>query len=454
MAKIKINTVGVSALKSRTRTIKSKANDCVDVVSYVRKNIDVEVSSSADIASRLRTLQKRMQAQEDKMAKYEAFLDRVNDDFTAADRRISKQAKNVQYLLNKVISLQGVSKTRQSLESVEHFQKIAKIAALFGVATTPEVIGRIDLMPIADLFNQRTHTGHRNPENFSKITESVAEVAAEPPKKEKKSFWDKIGDWCEDTVDKTKKFAGKVADAVEDNLRGDWEFISEVGDAAKDNLKSDWEFFETVVTSKPMEYVWETGKSVLNFAGDVVSFEKNIVSGTFLGAGTDLLQACNDIIDVGQDASSFVIELFADGCSIFGADEAANLLSEMAADYSSRAGISGELRAAGADGAADVIDGVGIAADYYDYFDRAGKIDKALRGDWKDVLSLFGWKLDSSGGAMISNTKMVTKYIDGVIEADSFKDFMTNAVGKNTLIIKEVLDSVELPADVVELLSN
>lgn len=412
MAKIKVNTVGVSSLKSRARNIKNKADDCVDIVSYVRKNIDMEVASSEDIASRLRSLQKRMQAQEDKMAKYAAFLDRVNDDFIAADRRIAKQAKNVQYLLNRIISLQDVFQTRQSIKDINSIQEVVKVAALFGIP----VIGSA-LIPI--LTPQST--GHN---------------------------WNKFAGWCEDAADMAKDTASKVWNKTK-------EVAGKVGDAIKEDLKSDWEFIKTVATSKPMEYVWETGKSVLSFAGDVASFAKNIATFKWVGAATDLYQACSDIIDIGQDATALVLETSGALLGVFGADKAATAFSEAAADYSSRDGLGGEFEAAGLDGVAEVFQNLDIAVSIYDLGTGLTKIDKALNGDtWKDAFALTGWKLDGDTGAMISNAKMVTKYIDGAMDADSFGDFITSTVGANTAIGKQVINTVKVPFDIADLVNN
>ena len=433
MAKIKVNTVGVSSLKSRARNIKNKADDCVDIVSYVRKNIDMEVASSEDIASRLRSLQKRMQAQEDKMAKYAAFLDRVNDDFIAADRRIAKQAKNVQYLLNRIISLQDAFQTRQSIKDINSIQEVVKVASLFGIP----VIGSA-LIPI--LIPQPT--GHNNGANATAGSGKTKEL------KEEKSFWNKVAGWCEDAVDTAKDTASKVWNKTK-------EVAGKVGDAIKEDLKSDWNFIKTVATSKPMEYVWETGKSVLSFAGDVASFTKNVATFKWVGAATDLYQACSDIIDIGQDATALVLETSGALLGVFGADKAATAFSEAAVDYSSRDGLGGEFEAAGLDGVAEVFQNLDIAVSIYDLGTGLTKIDKALNGDtWKDAFALTGWKLDGDTGAMISNAKMVTKYIDGAMDADSFGDFITSTVGANTAIGKQVINTVKVPFDIADLVNN
>ena len=136
MATIKVNTAGVAALRQNAITLKSKADDCVQVISYARENIDMNTASAENIQSRLQSLQKRMQAQEDKLAKYAGFLVKVNDDFTAADRGISQKAKSVTYLADKVLVLLAADyQSRQTLNIVSQQQDYAKAAALFtGIA--------------------------------------------------------------------------------------------------------------------------------------------------------------------------------------------------------------------------------------------------------------------------------------------------------------------------------
>ena len=132
MAKIKVNTTGISSLKSRATAVKKQADGCVSTISHVRTNIDMETASAGDIASRLQSLQKRMQAQEDKLEKYAAFLDRVNNDFAASDKKISRQAKNVQYLMDKFIVTSLVAKkTKYSASTMQDLQKIIGLAAIF-----------------------------------------------------------------------------------------------------------------------------------------------------------------------------------------------------------------------------------------------------------------------------------------------------------------------------------
>lgn len=445
MAKIKVNTVGVSALRKMTNAIKRKTSDCASTVSYVRRNLDVEISASQDIIAELIRLQKRLQAQESKMTRYAAYLNRVNDDFVAADRRISKQARNLHYLMNLATFLQNGNKTRRSIEGVDRFQDASRMATLFGI-TAPPSMEAIAAIAASIIVNPR---GTREFPNTLPMPDTEVPAGLNNKKKPKKSFWERIGDWCEDTVDKAKKLTNKVAGAIKDEMSDTYACGKAVVNAFKDELSDTAESVKIVTASNTTKYAWETGKGVLNFAGKALSFGGNVLAGKWPSAAVDIYDACNGIIDIGQDASAFTLELIAGGCSIFGAEKASSLLSEAAADYSSRDGLAGEFRSAGSEGIASVIDAADIVSDAYGFYAGFGKIDKAFKsGNWKDVASLSGWTLDSTGKAMISNAKLAAKYVDGAIEASSFRDFINTTVFGNTTPCKQLNSAVKLPADI------
>lgn len=152
MAKIKVNTAGVTALRQNTLTMKSKADDCVQVISYVRKNIDMNTASTENIRAKLQSLQKRMQAQEDKLAKYAAFLTKVNDDFAAADRKIANQSKTVRYLMDQIISRSPLFRTRETLDLSEGFASYVALAGLFAVPAANTLALSVPVGRLADLL--------------------------------------------------------------------------------------------------------------------------------------------------------------------------------------------------------------------------------------------------------------------------------------------------------------
>ncbi len=103
MPKIKVDTLGISELRTATGAVRVQASEAQSYVSQARSEIDMNTASSDNISYRINRLYSRLQAQYNKLGQYESALLRVNDQFMASDRSIANEAKEINYLLDRIL---------------------------------------------------------------------------------------------------------------------------------------------------------------------------------------------------------------------------------------------------------------------------------------------------------------------------------------------------------------
>ncbi len=103
MPKIKVDTTGVIELRGTIVSTRSQASDAISYIAQARNGIDMNTAASESVNNRINRLYARMQAQQTKLSQYETALARVNEQFLSADRTIANQARDVHYLLDRII---------------------------------------------------------------------------------------------------------------------------------------------------------------------------------------------------------------------------------------------------------------------------------------------------------------------------------------------------------------
>ena len=261
--------------------------------------------------------------------------------------------------------------------------------------------------------------------------------------------WDGAKDAASDVWDGAKDAASDLWDGAKDTASDLWEGAKDVGGTVWDKAKD-------IANSKPMEYVWEMGGSVVGGAADVFSFCVNVGKRDFTGAAADTYSFVDNFFDFSQDLSALGAYGLGAGFEALGigGDDVMDRAIEMADEISGRDGLKGELEASGFDTAADVVGGVDATVGTYKFItgikslkDGVGSIFSAKDHGAQLKKVLFessGWKLpgavtNSSAvlqnigqrGAVISNVNMVYKYMDGFLEDSGLEAILSNTqIGK------------------------
>ena len=133
MAKIKMDPNRMGDLSTKIRSIKSKTNDCQSAVGTVINNLDWKVSSQSSIDTRLKKVQKRLQAQSGLMDGYIGALATVSDSLSAKDRNIKNMAKELLYMLDQMKFMAAPIKPGEkvNLKTDEKLNKIYAVNGLF-----------------------------------------------------------------------------------------------------------------------------------------------------------------------------------------------------------------------------------------------------------------------------------------------------------------------------------
>lgn len=323
--------------------------------------------------------------------------------------------------------------------------------------------------------------------NCDKLMAPSASKSSGSKSSQKKSIWDKFrdaasdaGSWvagkAEDAADAAKK-AGKwvgekaaeagdwVADKAADAMdavkdAGKWagEKLSDAKDWASDTASDIWKGVKAVANSKPVEYLWDMGGSLLGGGTDVLSFCGNVATLQWADAGADVYSFVNNFFDFSQDAVALVSYGVGAGADAFGASQkTVDYFYSYAEDYAAREGLAGELHALGFDTFGYVVDATDFAVGTYKTVTGIQKmnltldsIEDGLKDLWKygadaeslqtvkdGLFSLTGWKsVDSLTDAaeltdqidhyknFWSNVKLGYKYVD---ETFSEGNWLVNA---------------------------
>ena len=97
MPVIKVNTVGVAALKVSVGNVKLKTGECYSDLNRVKNNLDWEVKAKSNISDRIVNLQNRVNIQEEKLASLTRVMDTVINNFSEKDQYLSREAKELVY---------------------------------------------------------------------------------------------------------------------------------------------------------------------------------------------------------------------------------------------------------------------------------------------------------------------------------------------------------------------
>lgn len=104
MSKIRIDTTGVVELKGKVTTIKSQAGSAQSYISQARSGIDINTAASENVSYRINRLYSRIQSQQAKLRQYDSTLAKAIEMFMSSDKLVANQAKDVNYLLDKMIA--------------------------------------------------------------------------------------------------------------------------------------------------------------------------------------------------------------------------------------------------------------------------------------------------------------------------------------------------------------
>ena len=279
-------------------------------------------------------------------------------------------------------------------------------------------------------------------------------------KGEKKDVLDYLGEGFNWVADKAED-AGEavwggmkwVGEKAVDAGEAAWDGMKWVGEKAVDTGEAIWngmlwldeksmEFGETlwngakaVAESKPVEYLWDMGGSVIGGGADILSFCGNVATLQWGDAVADGYSFINNFFDFAQDGSALFIYGMGAGAEALGVDQSKlDYLYGEAEDYHNRNGLAGELHAEGLDTAGTVVDGLDWVEGTYKTVTGFNKLHKGevfKKGQsWKEYLNTgFGWKTvddlaDTAEYAdqvkyysdLASNVDTGFKYVDGFKE--------------------------------------
>lgn len=135
MPKIKVDTTGVIELRGTVVSTRSQASDAISYIAQARNGIDMNTAASENVSYRINRLYARMQAQQTKLSQYENCLTRVNEQFTSSDRSIANQAKEINYLLDQILTAPFIQ-TRNFLDIEAEKMNLLDLLCLFTNGST------------------------------------------------------------------------------------------------------------------------------------------------------------------------------------------------------------------------------------------------------------------------------------------------------------------------------
>ena len=160
MPKIKIDPNRMGDLSTKIRSINGKTNDCQSAVVTVVNNLDWKVSSQSSIDTRLKKVQKRLQAQAGLMDVYIGALATVSDSLSAKDRNVKNEAKKLLYMLDQLKFLAAPIKPGEKVnyKTDEKLNKIYAVNGLFVSSTVAplSIRGILEMLRkfFEELFNK------------------------------------------------------------------------------------------------------------------------------------------------------------------------------------------------------------------------------------------------------------------------------------------------------------
>lgn len=368
-------------------------------------------------------------------------------------------------------------------------QTAGALAVLAGVGMA--ITGALDA-----ILNSFSGKGRPSGQTTTKKTTS-SKTTAKKTSSKKKSMWDKLGDKLEGAgawvAGKAEDAVDAAADAVKDGAKWVGDKVEEAAEAVTDGAKwvgekaSDagkwigekagdvWNAAKTVANSKPVEYLWDMGGSVVGGGADILSFCGNVSTGKMGEAVLDGYSFINNFFDFSQDSVALFSYGVGAGAEALGAKQSAvDYFYDYAEDYANREGLAGELHGSGFEGVGYAVDIVDFSVGTYKTVTGFGKLGSTLDGmswsslgDLKDNLfTLSGWKdvgslkdaADLSAqinhyNDFSSNVKLGYKYVDGFFGEDGLllTALKNTSVGKpGAGLITTIEDYLDLLKEVSE----
>lgn len=147
MAVIRVDTNGLVTIRQLVSNIETQISNANIQFTYAKNDVDFKTAASADISNRLRSLQRRMKVQETKLSQYSATLYNVTNQFSDTDKSVAQNAKDIEYLLLRMIIGDFASSTKENLSIFERKNTLKYLLSQFGV-TAFDRYGLIYPLPI------------------------------------------------------------------------------------------------------------------------------------------------------------------------------------------------------------------------------------------------------------------------------------------------------------------
>ena len=141
MAVIKINTSAVSSLGNDIRYIWHRNEEIYSKLRIVENSLEWKIQSRSSISARINKLQRRIDVQGDKFEALRRALERTVDDFNAKDKNLSKEARELVYLMRTVATRKPFTHRiiNPSIKTIEKLNALEILNLLFGI-TSPHMI--------------------------------------------------------------------------------------------------------------------------------------------------------------------------------------------------------------------------------------------------------------------------------------------------------------------------
>ena len=324
---------------------------------------------------------------------------------------------------------------------------VAGVAGLAGLTSLLDGIGSSKIVPgvNAKVLNvdpttaKAYETIDKFNDKFNDFESSVRDIynsaAQHSAQSKDKNALDYVGDWLEDAGETVWDGVKWVGEKAVDTGEAVWDGMKWVGEKAADAGEAVWNGAKAVAQSKPVEYLWDMGGSIIGGGADILSFCGNVATLQWGDAVADGYSFINNFFDFAQDGSALFIYGMGTGADALGADDkTVDYFYDYAEGYSKREGLAGELHAEGLDEAGSVVDcldwGVGTYKTVTGFNKLySGEVFKEGQS-WKEYLNTgFGWKTvddlaDSAEYAdrikyysdLASNVDTGFKYADGFKE--------------------------------------
>lgn len=95
MERIKVDYAQLSGLQQNIRTLDQQTLDILNSLSYTCSHIDMEVASSENIASRLRSLESRVRSQQSRLQQYNSLLNNVHTEAQKMEQDLGGEIEQV-----------------------------------------------------------------------------------------------------------------------------------------------------------------------------------------------------------------------------------------------------------------------------------------------------------------------------------------------------------------------